>query len=91
MQPDPSLSPAALDVMAELESLAREHPEASGPDLAAMLARRWCPARLRRREYRDVPAWAAWAGAYAFVLGAAFLPLLIAASAAFVLWLAGVG
>ena len=44
------LSVAALDVRHELERLAGEHPEASGPELAAMLARRYCPARLKRGE-----------------------------------------
>ena len=48
-QPDP-LSPAALDVRHELEELAREYPEASGPELVLMLARRYIPVRLKRGE-----------------------------------------
>jgi hypothetical protein len=49
-QPDPPLSPAALDVRHALEDLAREYPEASAPALVLLLARRYIQARLKRRE-----------------------------------------
>lgn len=46
------LSDAARDVRHELEALARDHPDASGPELVLMLARSYCPARLRKGERR---------------------------------------
>ena len=49
MQPE-SLSPAAVDVRHELDQLARQYPEASGPELVLMLARRYIPVRLKRGE-----------------------------------------
>lgn len=49
-QPDPPLSPAALDVRHALEDLARQYPEASAPALVLALARKWIPARLKKRE-----------------------------------------
>jgi hypothetical protein len=52
VQPDTpdGLSPAALTVLCELEKISREDPEASGPEIAAELARRFCRARLKKRE-----------------------------------------
>ena len=49
MQPDP-LSPAALDVIHEVEALAREYPEDTGPELVLKLARRYIRPRLKRGE-----------------------------------------
>jgi hypothetical protein len=43
------LGEAALSVRHDLEALAREHPQASAPALVLLLARRYCPAWLRRR------------------------------------------
>ena len=50
MQPEPPLSDAARDVTHEVEVLARQYPDATGPELALMLAQRYCPARLKRGE-----------------------------------------
>ena len=54
-QPDPPLSPAAADVRHERADLAREYREAhgrdaSGPELVLLLARKYCPVRLKRGE-----------------------------------------
>jgi len=49
MQPDPGLSPAALDVRHELEVYARQHPHAAQVAIVWHLARVWIPARLKRR------------------------------------------
>ncbi len=54
-QPDPGPSPAARDVRHELAKVARQYREAhgrdaSGPELVLLLARKYCPARLRRGE-----------------------------------------
>jgi hypothetical protein len=48
--PDPSLSDAARDVTHEVEVLALEYPEASGPELVLILARRYIRPRLKRGE-----------------------------------------
>lgn len=50
MHPEP-LSADAVAVAHELADLAREYPDASGPELVAMLAKRWCPARLKKGEW----------------------------------------
>lgn len=57
MRPDPrdGLSPAALDVRHALEDLARQHPEASAPSLVLALARKWIPARLKKRARKERP------------------------------------
>lgn len=49
------LSPAALDVRHALEDLARQHPEASAPSLVLALARKWIPARLKKRARKERP------------------------------------
>ncbi len=49
-QPDAPLSPAALDVLHALETLAREHPGASRPELVLLLARGYIRPRLKRRH-----------------------------------------
>ena len=48
-QPDPPLSPAALDVRHELEEYAREHSRAAQVAIVWHLARKWIPVRLKRR------------------------------------------
>ena len=52
MQPDPPLSPAARDVLHELEAFARVHPEASAGGHRVALARQWIPGKLKRRWRR---------------------------------------
>lgn len=49
MQPDPGLSAAALDVIAEAEAYARRWPQAGAVGIVWYLARRYIPARLKRR------------------------------------------
>ena len=49
MQPDP-LSPAAVDVMHELDDIARQYPDASPPVLVLKLARRYIKPRLKWGE-----------------------------------------
>lgn len=51
MQPDPDLSPAARDVLHELESYARLNPDASAPVLVFHLAKRWIPGWLKRPRW----------------------------------------
>ena len=52
MQPDPPLSPAARDVIHELEGIARQYPDASPPVLVLLLARRYIRPRLKWGERR---------------------------------------
>jgi len=52
MQPDPPLSPAARDVLHELEAFTREHPHASPVVIVWHLARQWIPGKLKRRWRR---------------------------------------
>ncbi len=46
-QPDPGLSPAALDVRHELEEYARLNPDAPATVLVFHLAKRWIPGWLK--------------------------------------------
>ena len=47
---DKDLSPAALNVRDELERIARQHPDETGPELVLRLARAYCPIRLKPKE-----------------------------------------
>jgi hypothetical protein len=53
VQPDPpeGLSPAALDVLSELESFARLNPDAPATALVWHLAWRWIPGWLRKPRW----------------------------------------
>jgi hypothetical protein len=51
---DPAaLSPAAAAVLADLEALAAEYPQDSGPELVLRLARRFIRPRLKRRDRKE--------------------------------------
>jgi len=51
MAPEPDLSPAARDVLHELEQYARLNPDASGPVLVFHLAKLWIPGWLKHPRW----------------------------------------